>query len=251
MTTISLGFQLLAQSADAAPQKPQSMLYFITAGGTIGYVIIALSFVAVALAVVHLMQIREPALAPPKAVDDLEQLLSRGQVQQAVDYCEDAANACFLTRVMSAGLSRYRRSAFGALELKGALEEAGQEQVARLYRSTDAMALIAGIAPMLGLLGTVVGLNGAFSSISEAGGFARPDQLASDVSLALVTTIQGLVVAIPVSAMVTFFRNRIDGLAGNVASTIDGLAGHLEERAVPAASVRTASSGDAGAGAAR
>lgn len=221
---------ILAQQA--SPEKtPLTLLDFINAGGTIGYIIIALSFAAVVMIVLHLARIREGALAPQATVDELDALLSKGDVDGALAACERPENLCFLATVMSAGLSRYRRSPFGALELKGALEEAGQDQVSRLYRSTDGLALIAGVSPMLGLLGTVVGLNGAFSTIAQTEGFARPDQLAGDVSLALVTTIQGLVVAIPLTAVVTYFRNRIDTLASDVASIIDDLAVHLEASA--------------------
>ena len=205
-----------------------SVIDLIVAGGPIGFVIIVLSVVALALVVVHAFHLRQSVLAPPEVVDRLDVLLRQGKTGEALKFCEDASNHCFLTRVMGSGLSRYRRSPFGALELKSALEDAGQERVARLYRSTDGLALIASIAPMLGLLGTVVGINGAFSTISQTEGFARPDQLAGDISLALVTTIQGLLVAIPVIAAVTFFRNRIDSLAGDVAETIDALATHLE-----------------------
>jgi biopolymer transport protein ExbB len=223
---------LLAQQAPV-PARAGGMSFFdlIQAGGLIGYIIMFLSFIAVALIVVHVVRIRESALAPQIVIDDLDRLLSKGEVDKALAACELPENACFLSRVMGAGLSRYRRSPFGALELKGSLEEAGQEQIARLYRSTDALALIAGIAPMLGLLGTVVGLNGAFATISATEGFARPDQLAGDVSLALVTTIQGLVVAIPLTAVVAYFRNRIDGLAADVAAIVDDLASHLESGA--------------------
>ena len=206
-----------------------SLLEFIRAGGTIGYIIILLSFVALAMAVIHVVQIRESSLAPQRVGEDLHHLLGQGRVDEAIEYCDQPDNACFLTRVVAAGLSRYRRSPFGSLELKGALEEAGQEQVARLYRSTDGLALVAGIAPMLGLLGTVVGINGAFATISTAEGFARPDQLAGDISLALVTTIMGLTLAIPTTAAVTFFRNRIDTLAGDIGAVVDELAAHLEE----------------------
>lgn len=208
-----------------------SMLEFVRSGGAVGYVIILLSLVAVTLAVVHLLQIRSSSLAPLRVQEDLHGLLGAGRVDEASGYCDEPDNACFLANVVGAGLSRYRRSPFGALELKGALEEAGRDQVARLYRSTDALALIAGIAPMLGLLGTVVGINGAFATISSAEGFARPDQLAGDISLALVTTIMGLTLAIPTTAAVTFFRNRIDGLAAEAAQVVDELAMHLEEGA--------------------
>lgn len=221
---------MLAQAADTAPDDAgMSMLDFVRAGGTVGYVIILLSVVAVAFAVVLAIQIRASSLAPEHVIDGLSKLVKDRQIDRAIAFCDEDANQCFLGNIMSAGLTRYQRSPFGALELKSALEEAGTEQVARLYRWTDALALIASIAPMLGLLGTVVGINGAFSTISRSQGFARPDQLAGDIALALVTTIMGLVLAIPATAAVTFFRNRIDALASDVAAIADDIASHLEE----------------------
>ncbi|MCA9293418.1 MAG: MotA/TolQ/ExbB proton channel family protein [Phycisphaerales bacterium] len=205
-----------------------SLLDYIGAGGVIGYVIILMSIAAFALLVTHIIQIRAAALAPQHAIDELNNMLSKGRVDDAIAFCKTPENECFLTRVVGSGLDRYRRSPFGALELKAALEEAGQEQVARLGRSLDGMALVASIAPMLGLLGTVVGILGAFGTISTSQGFARPDQLAGDISLALVTTIEGLVLAIPATFCVTFFRNRIEKFAADTAVVIDDLAVHLE-----------------------
>jgi len=189
----------VAPDADVA-DAGDSLLSFLGAGGSIGVIIILLSFGALALLILHLIRIRASALAPQYVVDDLTDLLRSRRIDEAIAYCRDDQNACLLSEVMDAGLTRYRRSPFGALELKAALEEAGQSQVARLSRSLDALALIAAIAPMLGLLGTVVGINGAFGTISSAEGFARPDQLAGDISLALVTTIMGLILAIPTTA---------------------------------------------------
>jgi len=208
-----------------------SLVDLVISGGIIGFVIILLSFVAVILAVIHLFQIREPALAPPGVVDELHRLLTKHKVDDAIAFCDEPDNHTFITSVMSAGLLRYKRSPFGSLELKSALEDAGRDQVAKLYRSTDGMALVATIAPMLGLLGTVVGINGAFSTISTADGIGRADALAGDISLALVTTIMGLILAIPTTAAVTYFRNRIDGLAADIATIVDDLALHLEQPA--------------------
>lgn len=223
---------LLAQADSSAAPEPDeggmSALEFLSAGGVIGYIIMLLSVTAFALVIVHLVQIRRTALAPDELIERLDELLSKGRVAEAAQVCEDPDERSFLAGVVGAGLSRYRRSPFGALELKQALEEAGQDRVARLYRSTDALALVANIAPMLGLLGTVVGINGAFAAMNTAEGFARPDQLAGDISLALVTTIMGLSLAIPAQAVVTFLRNRIDGLASDIGQTIDELAAHIE-----------------------
>ncbi len=205
-----------------------SILDLIQAGGLIGYTIIALSVVALALMIMHLVQIRARNLAPPDIVASLEPLLARGDVDEALRFCQDPRQHCFLTRVLDAGLTRFQRSAFGVFELRAALEEAGQEQAAKLYRSTDGLGLIVGIAPLMGLLGTVVGMVGAFKTISSVEGFARPDQLAGDISQALVTTVMGLSLAIPALAAFTFFRNRIDALVVEIAATVERLTLPLE-----------------------
>jgi len=220
----------IAQAADTASSDGgMSILDFVRAGGTVGYIIILLSVVALAFAAVLAIQIRSSSLAPEHVIDGLSKLVKERQIDRAIAFCGDEGNSCFLGHIMAAGLTRFQRSPFGALELKSALEEAGSEQVARIYRWTDALALIASVAPMLGLLGTVIGINGAFSTISRSQGFARPDQLAGDIALALVTTIMGLVLAIPATAAVTFFRNRIDALASDVAAIADDIASHLED----------------------
>ncbi len=219
------GFSLITLAQE---EGGVTLLETIASGGAIGYVIILLSIVALALIVMHAIRIREPSLAPPEHVDALHERLEAGDLDGAIEYCEDEDNNAFITRVVGVGLMRAQRSPFGALELRGALEDAGREQTARLYRSTDALGLIAAIAPMLGLLGTVVGMVGAFDTISSAEGFARPDQLAGDISQALVTTLMGLTLAIPCMAAFTYFRNRIDALTGAVAEVVDDLAVHIE-----------------------
>jgi len=226
---------LLAQDAEPGV----SLLRIVLAGGAVGYVIIFLSIAALALVVAHAIHIRQASLAPDDLVDRLHGQFASGDLAAARKLCADPDADCFLTRVMGAGLKRMSRSAFGALELKGALEDAGQEQVSRLYRTTDGLGLIAAIAPMLGLLGTVVGMVGAFNTISSTEGFARPDQLAGDISQALVTTLMGLILAIPATAAFTFFRNRIDHLASEIGTIVEDLA-VLAERAESGAPAETA-----------
>ncbi|MFG0257282.1 MAG: MotA/TolQ/ExbB proton channel family protein [Phycisphaerales bacterium JB043] len=219
-------YLVLAQSDSS--EGGVSLISLLMAGGLVGYIIMLLSVVAVALVVVHLIQLREEALAPAELVEELDAHLRGGRVREALDVCQEEDTECLLTRVMEAGLLRFTRSAFGALELKAALEEAGQAESARLHRATDGLALIAAIAPMLGLLGTVVGMVGAFDTISASEGFARPDQLAGDISKALVTTLMGLSLAIPATAALTYFRNRIDGLVAHLTDVIESLASHVD-----------------------
>ncbi len=237
---------MLAQSTPspvAAPPVPvaaKSLLDYIAGGGAIGYVIIALSLLGLGLIIAQAIVLRRTSLIPDGHVEMLDQMLRSGRVGDAITYCRAEENASFITRVVGTGLDRCTRSSFGFLELRTALEEAGQREVARLHRGTDAIGLIAAIAPMLGLLGTVVGMVGAFETISVTEGTARPGQLAGSISVALITTVQGLIVAIPCTAAFTYLRGRIDGIASQAGEIVDALASHIE-RAGGAEASRTGS----------
>jgi biopolymer transport protein ExbB len=235
MNEMNLLIMLPAQ-ADAADgavaESGTTILTMIQSGGLIGYILIALSVVALTMTIIHILQIRRRVLVPPGQVDSLDAMLSHGDVSGALDYCVDPENDSFLTRILASGMTRYQRSAFGAFELKNAVEDAGEEQIAKLYRSTDVLNVIGSISPLLGLTGTVLGIVGAFETLSTG---AAPDHktLAGNISLALVTTLLGLIVAIPCMALYTYFRNRIDALAGEAAKDIERLLLHLES--VPSA----------------
>jgi biopolymer transport protein ExbB len=213
----------------AAPNGPTgvSWLETVQSGGIIGYVILGLSVVALALIIMHVVQIRRSALLPPLQIDALDDMLARGDVKGSLEYCLNPENDSYLTRILVAGLTRFQRSAFGAFEIKNAIEEAGEDQTARLYRSTDALGVIGAIAPLLGLLGTVLGMVGAFESLSRSA-TANPEDLAKNISLALVTTLMGLTLAIPCIALFTFFRNRIDAIGSEAGMEIERLVLYLE-----------------------
>ena len=229
---------LLVLAQDEQPHG-MTMLEQIHNGGITGYIIMLLSLVALTIAIMNLIAIQPKRLVPPHLVAALQGLLGTRDIVGAMEVCKRVENDCFLTRVLAQGLSRYQRSAFGPFEFKDALEEAGAEEVARLYRRTDTLGLIGSIAPMLGLLGTVIGMVGAFGTIATVG--ARPELLASDISKALITTLQGLCVAIPSMAVFSYLRNRIDHYAGQVAQTIEDLTVALEPPgAAPSAMTRAA-----------
>ncbi len=232
MTTL---FSMCLTLAQAEPLPEKSLLDHIRSGGTIGYVIIVLSFAAMVLAIMHLIQIRKSRLAPPEVVTKLDFLLASGDTRATMEYVLNKDNECFLTRTFAGALTRCSRSAFGFLELRTALEEAGKQQVDRLHRTVDGIGLIGAVAPMLGLLGTVVGMVGAFETISATEGFAKPAQLAGSISVALITTVLGLLVAIPCTAAHAYFRHRIDDVTSGIGETIEELAAHLQSASAGAA----------------
>ena len=227
---------LQAFTLAAADDSKRSLLDYIRDGHTVSYLLVFLSFVAVALMIASIIQLRRDYLAPPAIVQRLDEILRSGDTDAAMAFCTQPENDCLLTRMFAAAISRCSRSAFGFLELRSALEESGQRQLDRLSRVTDGIGLIAALGPMLGLLGTVFGMIGAFSSIGHLEGAARSNELASYMSIALITTAEGLIVAIPCTAIFTICKRRVERLGGELGELVENLASHLQGRTTKPAS---------------
>ena len=179
----------------------------ITAGGPVGVLIVLLSVGAVALAIEHIMTIREHVLMPPGLGDEVRKLLGEGKLAPAQQL--GRSQPSLLSFVLEAGISEVD-GGWAAVE-KG-MEDAIADQSARLFRKIEYLSVIGNIAPMLGLLGTVVGMIIAFREVADTQGAARAADLAEGIYLALVTTVEGLIVAIPSLAAFAVFRNRVDQL---------------------------------------
>lgn len=214
----------LAQSEDVN----RSLLEYVVQGGAIGFVILLISLGAMGMIGAQFFRIRRSRFAPDDLVQELGPVLAKRQVARAIELCNEHEIDSYLGRVLGSSLSRASRSPFGMLELRSTVDEIGQLETDRLYRLTDGIGLIASIAPMLGLLGTVVGMVGAFDAITMADGPARPDELAGSISQALITTVLGLIVAIPCTSAYTYFRNRIDHLNTEIGEVIDELIAPIE-----------------------
>jgi len=210
-----------------------SLLKFITDGGVIGYIIVALSVIAVAVGVAQFATIRGSALIPKALVENCRSQVQAGRVQRAIDVCRDPSRSCYIGRILAAGLARASGGALGLLQVREAMQEAGDAETARLYRWTDIIAVIASVAPLLGLLGTVQGMIGAFEGVATGAvnDAAYHETLASNISLALITTFQGLVVAIPCTAAHVFLRNRIEAVAALAGEIAEEFADTLERLA--------------------
>lgn len=227
-TSIALGQvdEVLEDVGSAAPTgsaeaKTRTVLDTIIDGGIVGLFIILLSVVAVGFIVEHFMTIRKTTLMPDAVAADLEELIAQGQVDQAIEYCNDPANHSMFSAVVLAGLERYKGSEFGFAEYKAAVEEAGEDQTGSLYRKTEVLGLIGSIAPMLGLTGTVLGMIKAFNTIAATDGAAKPAELAGGIGQALVTTLMGLFVAIPSMIAFSYFRNKIDSIIAEAGKRVE------------------------------
>ena len=179
----------------------------LMAGGPVGMLILLLSIGAVALVIEHVMTIREPVLMPPGLGDDVRELLAAGKLGAAVARCREEPS--YLGFVLQAGLGE---ADGGWAAVEKATEDAAADQSARLFRKIEYLSVIGNIAPMLGLLGTVIGMILAFREVAGTPGAVQAGDLAQGIYLALVTTVEGLIVAIPSLAAFAVFRNRVDQL---------------------------------------
>ena len=201
--------------------RRRTLLDTVRDGGLVGLLILMLSIVSVGFMVEHSLTIRKSVLMPEPVIEELDRLLERGQVDEAIAACQASENDSLVASVVLAGLERYRGSEYGFAEYKAAVEEAGEDQTGRLYRKTEVLGLIGAIAPMLGLTGTVLGMIQAFNTIAASGGTAKPDELAGGIGQALVTTLMGLLVAMPTMVAFSYFRNRIDSLVAEAGKRVE------------------------------
>ncbi|MBQ2851310.1 MAG: MotA/TolQ/ExbB proton channel family protein [Thermoguttaceae bacterium] len=181
-------------TAETAPRDGErsKLLELVLAGGWIGAVLLVASILAVSLAIRLALALRRSAFFSPELETSVADALARNDFAAALAAAEER-NDAVVGRVLAAGLRETDRG-WAAVE-KG-LEDAVAEETAAFYRRTEPLATIGNVAPMLGLLGTVVGMVSTFGELAVADGSGR--NLAGGIYFALVTTVDGLLVAIPV-----------------------------------------------------
>ncbi len=202
---------------------PRGFFAILKAGGPVGLLIILLSIAAVALVIEHIMTIRAQVLMPPGLDEEVRQLLAAGKLGPADQACQ--MQPSFLSFVLRAGFAEVEG---GWPAVEKAMEDATAEQSSRLFRKIEYLSVIGNIAPMLGLLGTVVGMIFAFRELADSGGLPVAADLAEGIYLALVTTVEGLIVAIPSLAAFAIFRNRVDHFVAELTYTVQHVAAPLK-----------------------
>lgn len=200
------------QESGAEVQTQSTFWTIINAGGTIGLIIFALSIASLTLAIDQIRTLRKSVFMPDGLAEQTRELIAHRQLLQADTLCRQSP--CCLSYVINAGLTE----ADGDwADIEKALEDSLSEQSALYSRKIEILSVIGNIAPMLGLLGTVVGMVFAFSELANSQGTPKPAELAQGIYLALVTTVEGLIVAIPSLAAFAWFRSRLDQIITEVA----------------------------------
>lgn len=190
-------------------ESSQTVWDFLVAGGYIMVPLAICSVVVLALAMDRWMRLRGGRIMP-KGIDDAIGLLKQGRFDEALAAGRDLKAPA--GRILVAGIQR-REHHFEHVER--AMEDQGQREVERLRKNIRPLSLIANIAPLLGLLGTVIGIQDSFASVVKSG-MGKPENFASGIESALVTTIAGLVVAIPALLIASHFNAKVRSLMMDV-----------------------------------
>jgi len=170
------------------------------------YVVIflILTFNSVALIVMIVLGMRRSSICPDDLAAAFEAKLNQKQYQDAYELAK--GDKSFLGKVLAAGMSKISE---GQEAVHDSMQEVGEEQNMKMEQRNGYIALIAQIGPMFGLLGTVDGMVMAFDVIAHKSTTPKPSELAVGIGTALVTTIVGLWIAIPLMVFYHIVRNRL------------------------------------------
>jgi biopolymer transport protein ExbB len=182
------------------------MWEIVRAGGPLMWPIIFCSIVAAAIVLERLWTLQDRRVLPRELPQKVWQLIETGQVTDKVIAALEQHSP--LGRLLAAGLANRHRPHDILMER---LEDAGRHVVHELERFLNTLGTIAGISPLLGLLGTVTGIIRAFDAI-QAAGMGSPRTLSGGIAEALVCTVAGLCVAIPSLIAYRYLRGKVEGI---------------------------------------
>lgn len=187
----------------------RNLLQIFHDGGLMMYPIALCSFALMVFSFERLIHLRRGRVIPRPFVNRLIEQLQQQQIDrdEGIELCEKNSNP--MSKIMISALKRYGRP---AVEVEQAVLDAGERESNQLRKHMRLLSAISNIAPLLGLLGTVMGMIQSFNDISTSQAMGRPEMLAGGISQALLTTAAGLLVAIPAYAMYVYFVGHIDRL---------------------------------------
>jgi len=177
--------------------------------GIVGYLIFALSVVALAIVLEKLYVLRMRKLVPKDDLRLLVEFFGQGDIGSAVELCRKRKS--LLSKIVIEtirNMGQHRKDNF-----LHAFEVSARRYVIELERGLTLLATTAAVSPLLGLLGTVLGMVKIFGVLTGGGALGNPQQLSAGIAEALLTTIMGLIVAIPAIVMYNVFNKKLDKIA--------------------------------------
>ncbi len=197
-----------------------SLWQLVLKGGWLMVPIALCSLLGIAFALELALVLRRRRLLPRDLEEPLRDALRRQDTEAALRLCDDSPSP--LSHTVRAGLAEAAVADWDHVER--AVEDAASREIDRLRAKARPLRIISEICPLLGLLGTIQGMMGAFQSVSASGGqLGKTEMFAGDIFTALVTTAAGLVVAIPALFLYYAFARRIDALSDAFESSLTAL----------------------------
>ncbi len=188
-----------------------NLLEIFLKGGIIMWLILFSSIIGLAVVIDRFIVLRKARINIPAFLVRIRGFIKKKDISGAISHCMEEKSP--VANVVRKGLKKYK---FGHDRVKEAIENAGNQEISKLEKGLTILATVAGIAPLLGFLGTVTGMIQAFMKIEDLAGAANPSDLAGGIWEALITTAFGLIVGIPALAFYNYFLSAIKRLVGEI-----------------------------------
>jgi biopolymer transport protein ExbB len=182
------------------------MIEFLMGGGLLMIPIVFCSVVALGIVIERLFNLRASRIIRTDVMEEVESMLRERRIPDASMILRRTSSV--LSRILLVVILNHEKD---RAEIKELIEDAGRQEIPVLERYLNLLGTLAGITPLLGLLGTVTGMIRVFEVISAAG-VGHPTALAGGISEALITTAAGLTVAIPALVFHSYFVNKADSM---------------------------------------
>ncbi len=183
------------------------MWEIIQKGGVVMYPILLCSVLSLAIFLERLWSLREGRIIPKSFIKEVEEFIRMKKFNEAIALCSTSNSS--IARIIYAGLKKAGKSKD---EIKEAVNEQGKQEAMELERFLTTLGTIAGVSPLLGLLGTVTGMIKTFNVLAISKQLGDPGMLSAGISEALITTAAGLIVAIPSFIFYKYFTSKVDKL---------------------------------------
>lgn len=209
----------------AAPKKKESLLvwFYNSLGWRYAFSFLFLSFAFVSLFIMNILQARRDSICPVSLIETFETHLNEKRYQEAYELAKN--DESFLGHVLAAGLAQLSVGYAKAVE---AMQEVAEDESMKIDHRLSYLSLIGSLSTMIGLLGTVDGMIGSFSVIAASPTTPKPSELATGISMAMMTTAVGLVLAIPAIASFNILKNRFQRLTLEVGIASENLMSRFE-----------------------
>ncbi len=204
---LAAGFGTIVAASNGQPEGGDSLIDLLRHAEWTGVIILLMSIASVTIIAEQFLTIRRRTIVPAAEVEKARQMIERREFKEVIEYVR--VRKSMFADVLTSSL-RHGRHGFEAMH--EAAEERSGAWTSRLFRRVEYLNIIGNLGPLMGLLGTVLGMMRAFLEMKATHGAYKPEDLAGGIGLALVNTFLGLAVAIVSLGFFGVCRNRVDML---------------------------------------